>query len=221
MRPRFPTDARQAESRLYVDDVRPYVPGEGHPMRAKPNGRGRRRPSVVGLPDGLGAAGLRIVSAALIAAVVALGVAVGCGPDVSVDESKVGSIRLAGDDVSTPSSTFQMAEGVTFPEGFPAIGIPGDARVTKAIGSKETGNYHVIYYSRKPVEVVLQGHLDALLKLGYTDVGTSLEPSHAGEVIMSIGASDNRARSQLLIRGGGKSGSDNGYWVQINPVLGG
>lgn len=92
--------------------------------------------------------------------------------------------------------------------------------MTRASGSKATGYYLVIYYSKKPVKDVLQGHLDALAKLGYTDVWKDFTSSDDGEVIMRIGAIDARGKSQQLIRGGGKSGSDgNGHWVQIQPLL--
>jgi hypothetical protein len=95
-----------------------------------------------------------------------------------------------------------------------------DAKITKASGSKATGYYLVIYYSKKPVKDVLQGHLDALAKLGYTEDWKDLTSSADGEVIMSIGATNGKSRSQVLIRGGGKSGSGgNGYWVQMNPFL--
>jgi hypothetical protein len=161
--------------------------------------------------------GSRIVSVAVIAAVVALGVSAGCSPDVSVDESKVESTRVSGD---VTSSTLQLGEGVTLPQGLPAIGIPSDAIVTRASGSKATGYYLVIYYSKKPVKDILQGHLDALAKLGYKDVWKDLTTSADGEVIMRIVATNGKSKSQVLIRGGGKSGSGgNGYWVQTNPFL--
>lgn len=50
--------------------------------------------------------GSRIVSAVVLAAVVALGVSAGCSPHVSVDESTVGSNGVPGDDRSSTSSTF-------------------------------------------------------------------------------------------------------------------
>jgi hypothetical protein len=147
-------------------------------------------------------------------------VPLGCSPDASVDDSTVGSNSVPGNDKSSPSSTFQLGEGVILPEGLPAIGIPSDAKITKASGSKATGYYLVIYYSKKPVKDVLQGHLDALAKLGYTEDWKDLTSSADGEVIMSIGATNGKSRSQVLIRGGGKSGSGgNGYWVQMNPFL--
>ena len=190
-------------------------------MRARPNRRGWWRRSRAGPPDRPRAAyrrgGLRIMCVALIAAVAALGVVVGCGADVSVDESTIGSDGVPGDDGSSTSSTFRLGEGVTFPEGFPAIGIPSDAKVTKAGGSEATGNYLVIYYSKKPVKDVLQGHLDALARLGYTDVSKDLTSSDDGGVIMSILAMNGT--SAWIIRGGGKPGSDGrGYWVQRNRL---
>ena len=189
-------------------------------MKAKPNGGGWWRLSMGGPADGPGATGSRIMAVAVISAVAALSVAAGCGPDVSMDESTIGSNGVPGDDGSLTSSTFRLGEGVTLPEGLPAIGIPSYARITKAIGSQETGNFHVIYYSKTPIEDVMQRHLDALAALGYTASGSLTSP-HEGEVIMTIGAEDQTAWSHALIRGGGKSGSDNGYWVQINPGAGG
>lgn len=151
---------------------------------------------------------------------VALGVSAGCRPYVSVDKSTVGSNSVPGVDRSSTSSTFQLGEGVILPEGLPAIGIPSDATVTRASGSRATGYYLVVYYSKKPVKDVLQGHLDALAKLGYTDVWKDLTSSDDGEVIVWINAINGERKSQLLLRGGGKSGSDgNGYWVQIRPLL--
>jgi hypothetical protein len=147
-------------------------------------------------------------------------VPLGCSLDASVDDSTVGSNGVPGNDTSSPSSTFQLGEGVILPEGLPAIGIPSDATITKASGSKETGYYLVIYYSKKPVKDVFQGHLDALAKLGYTVDWKDLTSSADGEVIMSIGATDGEGKSQVSIRGGGKSGSGgNGYWVQTAPFL--
>ena len=90
--------------------------------------------------------------------------------------------------------------------------------VTRAIGAEETG-YHVIYYSKKPVAYVYQGHLEALGKMGYSTSG-NLTSSDAGED-MRVNAWNQNNTMHVLIHGVAKSGSDgNGYWVQINPVPG-